>query len=1110
MELTIPIYIEVRREEGRPLHHVRPLFFGGVHASDAHLGLAMGKFNKRLKEVLDSLGREERHDGLAAAAFSPNLQPSLHKLTLDLRQRQAQCKLLFVSFAAFNRRIAFSPSLPDLWFDYWHEDRLEERATNVLSQFFREQGRDEKKGRNFLMPEDVSIPGQAWVSSVDLEVQTKPLDGKKLQRALAALFDEAHVDGDVELQRVGRCLDWLYPAELHQAVGRDREVTQLTDLLDGSDNRPIVLVGPRLAGKTAVLHECVRRRVARRGKPYAAKQNVWLLSPQRLISGMMYVGQWEGRLQAILKVAKKRRHVLYFDDFLGLYRAGISRDASLCAAEVIKPFIQRREVRVLAEMTPEAWQAFNERDRGLADQFQVIRIPAMSEEATRRVLLQVQRSLEREHGSRFDLAALPAILQLQQSYIRDAAFPGKAAGFARQLAKKLTKAAIGRREVYEEFHQKTGLALAILDEQRKLDRDQVLQDLQRRVIGQSAAVAAAADVVTVAKARLADRNHPLATLLFLGPTGVGKTQCAKALAEVMYTDPARLLRFDMNEYASPAAAAQLLGTADEPDGLLTSAVRRQPFSVVLLDEIEKAHPDVFDLLLQVTGEGRLTDSIGRTADFTNAVVVMTSNLGTAHSGRQIGLAASDATRQHVFVKAAESFFRPEFFNRIDRVIPFESLSREQMRQIAELLLEDVFRRDGLVRRRCALSVEPAAMERIVDAGYHPQFGARALKRAIEQQLMHPVAASLSGVKPELPAVVSVYPAAEGVLACVQPLESAQINDTRHFDNASIDEKLARIGQFLDRCEAELESAKPASSSGRGLSPEQIRYYALKEQLHQLRELKRALVDAVARASAPGARLETSPRQPGSTRGVGRMTTRVVSPRGVFRDIHAARDIHDYLKDAASGPRPETLAQQFLQWRYEAAYLHSLLTSVGDPEDAILFIHPLSAPARSWSAQLLALTQLFGNELSFSCKQLAVPDVQGNIALRLAGPGIWPLVQAEAGVHMFCRRQENLLPVQVAVFPLTPGEPLSQNVFAQRRSEWVARLAQGAATVAEDPWPLGPVLRFYDEGGPTVDVRSGLSLPTFPTAKEWRTLLLAGLPLPPELLSGASRQPGGSS
>jgi len=215
---------------------------------------------------------------------------------------------------------------------------------------------------------------------------------------------------------------------------------------------------------------------------------------------------------------------------------------------------------------------------------------------------------------------------------------------------------------------------------------------RRKSSDRTAALRALADVVAIAKARLNDPGRPLGTFCFLGPTGVGKTAAAKALARYLYGGDARLLRFDMNEYLDPASPARLIGTFARPEGLLTAAVRRQPYCVLLLDEIEKAHPAVFDLLLQVLGEGRLTDALGRTADFTSAVVIMTSNLGArAASAAAFGLRPVGASRNETYLDAARAFFRPEFFNRIDRVVPFDPLDRAQVAAIADRLIADLFR-----------------------------------------------------------------------------------------------------------------------------------------------------------------------------------------------------------------------------------------------------------------------------------------------------------------------------------------------------------------------------------------------------------------------------------
>ena len=1100
MELTLPIYVEVRKQGGQPIHHCRPLFFSGPQTRDAHLGLAMSKLSRELKPKLDEIGTNAQHEQLVPWAFSPSIDTQIVKLQIELKERMARTKLLFAVFKSLQRKIAFSPSLPELWFEVAGNEKLQDRATSVVTHHFRELEKQQRRsGGSEPRPEEIALPGQAWVTTIEIQVSTKQVTAKKLERKLSALFDDAAVDGGIELSRVGRCLNWLYPNELHRAVEREQEVDRLFHLLAATDNRPIALIGPRLAGKTTVLHEVVRRRVAKRGKPFAAKRNVWLLSPQRLISGMMYVGQWEGRVQAILKEARKRKHVLYFDDFLGLYQAGISRDAQLSVADMIKPFILRREVRVLAEMTPEVFQAFMERDRGLADQFDVLRVEALGEEPTRRVMLDVHRELESQHHVKFDLSALPTILQLHRSYLRDAAFPGKSAAFSRQLAQKHAKEEVTRDTVFAEFHQKTGLSLALLDDRQKLERDEVVAKLRTKVVAQDEAVNAAADVVSVAKARLNAPDRPLATLLFLGPTGVGKTQCARALAEVMFTDPSRLLRFDMNEYVTPHAVAQLVGTFGEPDGLLTSAVRRQPFAVVLLDEIEKAHPDVFDLLLQVTGEGRLTDALGRTADFSNTVVVMTSNLGTSASNQQLGLVPGPATRRQTFVKAAESFFRPEFFNRLDRIIPFDSLSREEMQKIAEMVLHDVFQRDGLVRRRCALAVEPAAMERIVDAGYHPHFGARALKRAIEHQLVQPVAASLAGVKPELPAVISIYPQAEGVRSIVHPLESVTASDQAFFAELDASEQLARADRFIEHAEDELESLR-ASSSERGVSPQQVFYYSVKEQLHEIQELA-----AQARQSLNAAGQE--PRKPGlptnrspQTLRQLRAHDRSVPERRFLREMQAADDIHDYLRDqVVSIPKPGELGEQLTQLRYAAALLHSMLTSSHFPDRVLLMVRPIGLQGRSLAFLMSRNYEfLFREQLSFDVRNVK-ESTRAPQALEISGPGIWPLALAEVGVHLWCRLHENLQPAAVWIEPRNEQTALEQvAAIESQRDSWLQKISHGQAATTPDPWPLGRIVRIYDERGPTVDLRSGLTLPKSPSRVDHKTFILAGLPLPPEM------------
>src|SRR6185312_9196832 len=357
---------------------------------------------------------------------------------------------------------------------------------------------------------------------------------------------------------------------------------------------------------------------------------------------------------------------------------------------------------------------------------------------------------------RFGLEVVPTAYELYRRFSSDAAFPGKAAGFLRRLAIRVApwrNSEIGRSFALGEFQSASGLQIALIDERRTLERKNIVESLGNGLVGQEHVIEAFADIVLTLKARLNDPRRPLASFLMLGPTGVGKTQAAKIFSQYIFGSSERLLRFDMNEYVDGHRVARLTGTPEEPDGLLTAAIRRQPFSVVLFDEIEKAAPEVFDMLLAVLDEGRLTDSRGREEDFRQSVILLTSNLGVREASSKLGFnveSGSSEMNDAIYVSAAEKFFRPEFFNRLDRIIPFRTLERKHLEGIAWQLVRDMFARDGLQRRDGLLNISKDAMERLVQLGHHPQLGARALKRVIEREMAHPLGEKLAALRPGVP------------------------------------------------------------------------------------------------------------------------------------------------------------------------------------------------------------------------------------------------------------------------------------------------------------------------------------------------------------------------
>ncbi len=1110
MNITIPIYIEQQPQQNQPpVYLVRPLFVAEPIVRDEELRRAITKFVKASRKVFDKLGKQMRQTGIAEYTFAPDIEEHTLRFSLNLKEQTANCKFLFITFNALGRRIAFTPSIPSLWFEIERGESLQDRAAEVLTDHFRHR---DKRGAGYTpKPDEITLHGTAQTGLVELRIDLPLLGVTPKEEFRALLFGNEEMDGEWELQSVGRCLNELYPDDLTHITGRDEEVAELVRLLKAPDRRPVLLVGPRMAGKSALIEEYVHRRTAKRKSAYKNKNNVWLLAPQRLISGMSFVGQWENRLLAIIKEAKKRNHILYFDDLLGLFKAGLSASSNLNVAQVLKHYIERREIRVLAEITPEAWRILRELDRGFADLFHLLPIHESSEEETVAMAIGLIRDLEAKHRCRFDLEALPTALDLTRRYVRESAFPGKTAAMLRQLAIKYRGENIGRDEVLTEFRAKSGLAMNFLSE-GNLAREEITEALGRSVIGQSAAVEACANVLITTKARLNDPNRPLASMLFLGPTGVGKTQCAKSLAAYLFSGEDRLVRYDMNEFISYDSVARLVGTFDQPEGLLTSAIRRQPFAVILFDEIEKAHPDVFNLLLQVMGEGRLTDSMGRMADFTNAIVLLTSNLGVKEASSELGFKTERANESSIYTQAAEKFFSPEFFNRLDRILPFNRLDRATVGKIAEMLLLGMFGREGVVRRKIVLRIDSRARERIVDAGFHPQLGARALKREIEKQLAQPIARWLAATPITAPTIIDILPGRDRLRVEMRELVEAPMREDTAFHQLLVEPRSAieRIEDFMDRIEEMLEELRPDGAiSIDAIKPEHKRYFTLNERTRALRHTTDWLARQIESASRRTTRLTaSSPRKP-QHRAYSRLG---IGARRFWKEFFAAEDIHAYLREVVSPPKEEAqpFKEQLAQTIRDAALIETFAAhESATPQQALLLIRSLTHTFHS-AARLAGLfEELFSKHFGLETKLLASSKKinRENAAwLTLIGWEAMRLAEAEQGTHLILENGRFLCPVQVKAFAIGEGERPRAAVKSQTKGfrQWLKDVATDDATAYDNPWPLDPVIRIYtaDElGAPmtTVDLLSGLTVPRFPNAGDLRLFVASSLPLPPELI-----------
>jgi ATP-dependent Clp protease ATP-binding subunit ClpC len=1086
MLISIPVLATEHKQPNNPAPtvFVRPLFSLQPVEQGAGLRRALNKLAETLRKNFEKLGAEARHNDLAWHTFSPYLSTNLLSLRIFLSSQSFDCKYLFVTFDAFGKRIAYTPNVANLWFELERGEDLKKRAEDVLTEHFRALERRDGKGTQ--NPAALSFPAKAFVTTLDLNLHLPQKFEKREADLFAMLGDEQKIDGANELRRVGRCLDWLYPDDLERAVGRESEAAELEKLLEAKDKRPVVIIGKSQSGKTNLIHEYVFGQVGRRKQHRAGERLVWLVSPQRLVSGMSFVGQWENRLTAILTEAKLREHLLYFDDLPGLFLAGVSADSDLNMAQVLKPYLERRDVRALGEITPEAWRVLQEKDRSFAELFHVFRLAETGADETLKILLSVRRELEHEFKCRFELDALPAALDLPRRYQREAAFPGKAASFLKQIGNKFQNATVTRENVLQEFEAKSGLKVAFLDDRARLDRREIFEKISEGVIGQPAAIEAAADVISIAKSRLNDANRPLASFLFLGATGVGKTEAAKQIAAYLYGSEEKLLRFDMNEFVAPYDAARLVGTFDQPEGLLTSAIRRQPFSVLLLDEVEKAHPDVFNLLLQVLGDGRLTDAHGRTADFSNAIIILTSNLGAREANVKLGFRETNESNASVYRQAAEKFFRPEFFNRLDRIIPFENLSRETVGRIARIQLQKVFAREGFARRNCRLELEPSALERIVDEGYHPQLGARALKRAIEKNLTQPVAARLAALKTSAPTIIKISRAENKFVTEVEEIKpvAAEKSVWHTRDFSDVQSELDKIEDALDRIEAGIERLKPEGEIVPN-DENQTRWFLALEYIKRIeRMIERA--DRWNESKAQSSKSKVQKRKLVSVR-----------ESGIdFADFLGDSNLSFRLKELALENRAfgETAADYVQDiWR-ETALLQTVAENLSKPLTAKCVMAFRCADVSFGQTVIPEMTErykkVFAQELGLKVSAFETEKIKTDYAekfLALEGVFAFDLARAESGNHVFVSRRGDFTPVEAEVYELEEKQTLADFPAIYLKARQKARKTDFR------------VVRVYNERHLALDFRSALMTRENLTFRELRAFILSGLKMPEEII-----------
>jgi ATP-dependent Clp protease ATP-binding subunit ClpC len=610
--------------------------------------------------------------------------------------------------------------------------------------------------------------------------------------------------------------------KLDPVIGRSQEIARIMQILVRRTKNNPVIIGEPGVGKTAIVEGLAEEIAEARVPDILADKEVYTLDLGALVAGSKYRGEFEERLKKIMKeITDHGDIILFIDEIHNLVGAGAAEGA-IDAASILKPALARGEIQVIGATTIDEYRKYVEKDKALERRFQTIQVGEPSVEETELILKGLREKYEEHHKIEITDEALKAASQLGDRYISDRFLPDKAIDLVDEAASKMriktmssppyykeldeeisqvraekeaaidgqeferaarlrdnekkltvqrrelekswregdaeTRVSIGENEIAEIVSMWTGIPVKKMTEEESARLLQMEESLHGRVVGQEEAIKAVSRSIRRTFAGIKDPNRPSGSFVFLGPTGVGKTELARTLAEYLFGNQDAMIRLDMSEYMERHTVSRLVGSPPgyvgyDEGGQLTEQVRRRPYSVVLFDEIEKAHPDVFNILLQILEDGQLTDAQGRTVDFKNVVLIMTSNVGaqTINKTKSLGFGGSEEGLSYKEMKGRvtselRKIFRPELLNRIDEIIVFHKLEREDMRQIIEIQIKRL--RQQMAEREVTVEFTTEALDKLSDAGYDPAFGARPLKRVLQRMIEDPMSEMI--LKGEIP------------------------------------------------------------------------------------------------------------------------------------------------------------------------------------------------------------------------------------------------------------------------------------------------------------------------------------------------------------------------
>lgn len=599
------------------------------------------------------------------------------------------------------------------------------------------------------------------------------------------------------LEQFGRNLTQLAKAGLiDPVIGRDEEINRVIEILNRRNKNNPVLIGEPGVGKTAIAEGLALQITEQQVPTKLLNKEVYLLDVASLVANTGIRGQFEERMKQLISELQAQKNIILFIDEIHLLVGAGSAEGSMDAGNILKPALARGELQVVGATTLKEYRII-EKDAALERRFQPVTVDEPSPEKAIEILQGIQSKYEDYHGVTYSKEAIEACVNLSHRYIQDRFLPDKAIDLMDEagskanltitnktveeiearlkqidkekqtalqienyelaatlrdeeakLEKALTEQTDSKRpvvhvsQIQEIIEKKTGIPVGKLQEDEQARMKNLEQNIANKVIGQENAVKKVAKAIRRSRAGLKAKNRPIGSFLFVGPTGVGKTELSKTLAFELFGSKDAMIRLDMSEYMEKHSISKIIGSPPgyvgfEEAGQLTEKVRRNPYSIILLDEIEKAHPDVQHMFLQILEDGRLTDSQGRTVSFKDTVIIMTSNAGVQHKNIQVGFEKKQESSTTSITDSLSQFFKPEFLNRFDSIIEFRSLDKQELLQIVDLMLIELT--ETLNEQGLTIEVEAKTKEKLAELGYHPAFGARPLRRVIQEQLEDKIA-----------------------------------------------------------------------------------------------------------------------------------------------------------------------------------------------------------------------------------------------------------------------------------------------------------------------------------------------------------------------------------